>query len=55
MENTTHEGKYTCTDYRQEMILLGLRRQLTDPQLTESQRKVLLEKIQELERQMGMD
>lgn len=51
----THEGKYTCTEYRQEMMLLGLQRQLTDPALTPAQREALVKKIQELERQMGMD
>ncbi len=48
-------GKYTCTDYRQEMILLGLRRQLSDPKLTEAERDRIARKIQELEAQMGMD
>lgn len=49
------EGQYTCTDYRQEMILLGLRRQLSDPQLSDAQREEIAKKIQELECQMGMD
>ena len=48
-------GKYTCTEYRQEMILLGLKRQLEDPVLPDAQRVHVAEKIRELERQMGMD
>ena len=48
-------GKYTCTDYRQEMILVGLRRRLADPQLPEKERQRLLERINRLERDMGMD
>ena len=48
-------GKYTCTEYRQEMILLGLKRQLENPLLPEAQRVHVAEKIRELERQMGMD
>ena len=48
-------GKYTCMEYRQEMILLGLKRQLQDPGLPEVQRIDIAEKILELERQMGMD
>lgn len=48
-------GRYTCTEYRQEMILLGLKRQLEDSVLTEDQRVHVAEKIRELERQMGMD
>ncbi len=48
-------GKYTCMEYRQEMILLGLKRQLEDPELPEVQRMDIAEKIRELEQQMGMD
>ncbi|WP_372681993.1 hypothetical protein [Desulfosarcina sp.] len=48
-------GDYTCAEYRQEMILLGLKRQLADPMLTEPQRVHVADKIRELERQMGMD
>jgi hypothetical protein len=48
-------GKYTCMEYRQEMILMGLKRQLEDPGLTEVQRTDIEEKIRELEQQMGMD
>ncbi len=51
----TPPGKYTCTEYRQEMILLGLKRQLADPTLSEAQRMRVAEKIRELERQMEMD
>lgn len=49
------QGKYTCTEYRQEMLLLGLQRQLTDPKLTDAERARLTEKIRDLETQMGMD
>ncbi|MBR9984632.1 MAG: hypothetical protein KFF68_01865 [Desulfosarcina sp.] len=48
-------AKYTCTEYRQEMILLGLKRRLADPMLPDAQRVHVAEKIRELERQMGMD
>jgi len=48
-------GRYTCTEYRQEMILLGLKRQLEDSVLTEDQRVHVAEKSRELERQRGMD
>ena len=50
-----HASNYTCTEYRQEMILLGLKRQLEAPELPEAQRIRIAEKINELERQMGMD
>jgi hypothetical protein len=48
-------GKYTCTEYREEMLLLGLKRQLEDPALSDIEKKQLIEKIIKLEQQMGMD
>jgi len=48
-------GTYTCTDYRQEMILLGLKRQLADTRLPEADKHLITRKIRELEQQMGMD
>ncbi len=47
--------KYTCTEYRQEMLLLGLKRQLEDPALSEGQKRRIAETVRELEMQMGMD
>jgi hypothetical protein len=41
--------KYTCTEYRQEMILLGLSRRLNDPSLTEAERARIREEIERLE------
>ena len=46
---------YTCNDYRQEMMLAGLRKQLNDPKLTESERRRLEEQIHRLEKEMGLD
>ncbi len=46
---------YTCTQYRQEMILLGLKRQLENPELPEALRVRIAEKVRRLEQQMGMD
>lgn len=45
---------YTCGDYRQEMILVGLRRRLTDPGLSEEEKKALRGQIRRLEEEMGM-
>ena len=47
--------RYTCNDYRQEMILTGLRKQLADPALSESQRQWLEKEIKRLEAKMGLD
>ena len=46
--------RYTCTDYRLEMILLGLTRKLNDAKLTPEEREEITREIQEIERQMGL-
>lgn len=48
-------GKYTCTEYREEMVLLGLKRRLADPALPEKEKRMLRERISRLEQEMGMD
>jgi hypothetical protein len=47
--------RYTCNDYRQEMMLAGLRKQLANPDLDESEKKQLEEQIRQLEAEMGLD
>jgi hypothetical protein len=48
-------GKYTCSEYREEMILLGLKRRLAEPGLPEKEKGLLIERIGKLEQEMGMD
>ena len=50
-----YPGKYTCAEYREEMLLLGLKRRLETPDLSESEKRRLTEEIRELEKKMGMD
>jgi hypothetical protein len=45
---------YTCTEYRQEMVLLSLRRRLADPALRPSEKKELEAQVRKLEADMGM-
>lgn len=45
---------YTCREYRLEMILLGLKRRLKDPGLTEEEKNKIRIEIRELEEQMGL-
>ena len=45
----------TCTDYRGEMLLLSLHRQLADPALTEAERQQIRGLIARLESEMGLD
>lgn len=47
--------QYTCTDYRQEMILLGLKRRLAEAGLDENEKQVLEEQIRKLEAEIGMN
>jgi hypothetical protein len=49
------QGRYTCTDYRSEMILLGLTRRLQAEGLDSPQAEELLRQIKDLEAEMGMD
>jgi hypothetical protein len=46
--------RYTCKDYREEMVLAGLRKQLADPDLEEAEKIRLQEQIQQLETDMGL-
>ncbi|SDO38955.1 hypothetical protein [Desulforhopalus singaporensis] len=46
-------NKYTCNDYREEMILLGLQRQLQAPGLCEADRKKIEREIERLEKIIG--
>ena len=43
-----------CSDYRLEMMLLGLRRRLNDESLTEDEKEKLLKEIRRIESQMEM-
>ena len=47
--------KYTCADYRQEMLLLALRKRISQEKLTGAERRELEEKIRRLEAEMDMD
>lgn len=51
------EGKraYGCTDYREEMRLMGLKRVLEKSDLTDAEREKIAAEIRELEARMGMD
>lgn len=50
----SHQNKYTCNEYRQEMILLSLRMRLNKENLPESERKKIQFEIQQLEATMEM-
>ena len=45
---------YTCSDYRLERILLGIRRRLYEEDLLEDEKERLLKEIQKIESEMEM-
>jgi hypothetical protein len=47
--------KYTCTDYRTEMILVSLRQRLKQEDLNEAERKDILSQIEKVEAEMELD
>lgn len=55
MKDTTPQASnYTCNDYRAEMILLGLQKQLARPDLTAEEKEALMRRIAEVEKEMDM-
>ena len=54
-ESKTGVQKYTCNEYREEMILLGLQRQLAAPDLSSERKEALLKEIARVEALMGLD
>lgn len=51
---TEKKGSYSCNDYREEMILLGLQKRLHQPGLTEEERHKIIKEIEKVEKQMGL-
>ncbi len=47
--------KYTCTDYRTEMILMGLKRRLELEDLNAEEKEDILKQIKKLETIMDLD
>ena len=47
-------GKYTCNEYRQEMILLSLQLRLNKENVPESEKKLIQKEIQQIEIAMDM-
>ncbi|MFP3928561.1 MAG: hypothetical protein ACLFUP_06620 [Desulfobacteraceae bacterium] len=49
------ESGYTCRSYREEMVLLGLKKRLENPELSDEERRSLCMELERMEREMGMD
>ncbi|MCD6184509.1 MAG: hypothetical protein J7K84_01765 [Deltaproteobacteria bacterium] len=48
-------GSYTCKDYREEMMMLGLQKRLHDKNLSDAERHAITKQIKEIKKKMGMD
>jgi hypothetical protein len=49
------DKKPTCNDYRQEMMLLGLRRRLAEEDLSDSEKQAIEAEIKKLEESMQLN
>ena len=54
MENETEKKPYTCSDYRLEMVLVGLKMRLQQTNLNDEERRSLLRDIEKIEKEMGL-
>ena len=48
------KSKYTCQEYREEMVLLCLKNRLNAEELKEEERKAILQEIEALKKKMDM-
>jgi hypothetical protein len=46
---------YTCADYRIEMMLLSLKKQAADENLSQNERETLEQQIRDLEKTLGIE
>ena len=53
--NMPQNTKYTCSDYREEMRLLGLKKQLNEKNLSKSEKQAIEAEIVKLEKILHLD
>ena len=49
-----HKKPYTCAEYREEMMLLGLKQRLNHKNLSEEEKEAISREIKKLEIAMGI-
>jgi hypothetical protein len=47
--------KYTCSDYREEMRLLGLKKRLTENNLSKTDKQIIKAEIKKLEKALQLN
>jgi hypothetical protein len=55
MKMQQSKSQYTCNEYREEMILLGLQKRLASQDLSPEEKTDLLKEIAIVEKQVGID
>jgi len=48
-------NKYTCSDYREEMRLVGLKKRLNEENLSRTEKKTIETEIAELEKKLQLE
>ena len=48
------KSNFTCADYREEMMLVELKKKMTYPNLTPEEKKAIGLEIEEIEKKMGI-
>jgi len=54
MPNMSQNNRYTCSDYREEMRLIGLRKRLHEENLSPTEKQVIEAEIAELEKALHL-
>ena len=49
-----NKPKYTCTDYRQEMLLISLNKKLHQENLSKKEKNEVIDQIKQVETDMNM-
>ena len=49
------EKRYTCSDYREEMRLVGLKKRLYEESLNQAEKQIIETEIAELEKTLQLD
>jgi len=52
-ETIKNKTRYTCNEYREEMILASLRQRLANADLSEDDRQTLIQEVEKIEKEMG--
>jgi hypothetical protein len=53
--NMSPEKKYTCSDYREEMRLIGLKKRLNEAQLSREEKQLIEAEIARLEKALQLN